>query len=117
MYYKLVGKEVVPCSSTEWGSGLNETRRVGEAVLGGVRISTVFLGIDHQYGDGPPLLFETMVFGLKDGSEPQDRYSTWEEAEFSFQEWVQLIALECDKTGFEPGDHINGVPVKNKDDV
>lgn len=29
----------------------------------GVRISTAFLGIDHQYLDGEPLLFETMVFG------------------------------------------------------
>lgn len=28
-----------------------------------VRVSTVFLGLDHQFGDGPPLLFETMVFG------------------------------------------------------
>lgn len=25
-------------------------------------ISTVFLGIDHSFGGGPPLLFETMVF-------------------------------------------------------
>lgn len=26
------------------------------------RVSTVFLGIDHNWGEGPPLLFETMVF-------------------------------------------------------
>lgn len=25
-------------------------------------VSTVLLGLDHQYGDGPPLIFETMVF-------------------------------------------------------
>lgn len=25
-------------------------------------VSTVFLGLDHSYGTGPPLLFETMVF-------------------------------------------------------
>lgn len=28
-----------------------------------VEVSTVFLGIDHQWGSGPPLLFETMIFG------------------------------------------------------
>ena len=28
----------------------------------GLYISTVFMGLDHQYGDGPPLIFETMVF-------------------------------------------------------
>ena len=28
-----------------------------------VTVSTVFLGLDHSFGDGPPLLFETMIFG------------------------------------------------------
>ena len=34
-----------------------------------VFISTVFLGIDHNFNlEGPPLLFETMIFGgIKDG--------------------------------------------------
>jgi hypothetical protein len=27
------------------------------------RVSTVFLCVDHQWGDGDPVLFETMVFG------------------------------------------------------
>jgi hypothetical protein len=26
-------------------------------------VSTVYLGLDHQYGDGPPLIYETMIFG------------------------------------------------------
>lgn len=45
-----------------------------------VTVSTVFLGLDHRFvGGGPPLLFETMVFGGKrDGA--QWRYSTWDEA-------------------------------------
>jgi hypothetical protein len=44
-------------------------------------VSTVFLGLDHNFGrEGAPLLFETMVFGgAQDGQ--QERYSTWEEAE------------------------------------
>lgn len=28
-----------------------------------MRVSTVFLGIDHSFGDGPPVLWETMIFG------------------------------------------------------
>lgn len=46
----------------------------------GVKVSTVFLGLDHSWGDGPPLLFETMEFGgPRDGD--CDRCSTWDEAE------------------------------------
>ena len=47
----------------------------------GVRVSTVFLSLDHNHsGIGPPILFETMVFGGKN-SERMWRYTTWEEAE------------------------------------
>jgi hypothetical protein len=51
----------------------------GEKV-GQVRISTVFLGIDHSFDGGEPLLFETMVFGGKLDQE-MDRCETWEAAE------------------------------------
>lgn len=44
-----------------------------------VRVSTMFLGIDHAFGGGPPLLFETMIFGGSRDQE-QHRYSTWDEA-------------------------------------
>lgn len=44
------------------------------------RVSTVFLGIDHNVFGGPPLLFETMIFGgVHD--ETQLRCSKWDEAE------------------------------------
>ena len=40
-----------------------------------VRVSTVFLGLDHQWGNGPPVLWETMVFGgPHDGL--QERYTS-----------------------------------------
>jgi hypothetical protein len=40
----------------------------------------VFLGIDHQLSpSGPPLLFETMVFGGEHDSY-QERYSTRKQA-------------------------------------
>lgn len=47
-------------------------------------VSTVFLGLDHNWDDdGPPILFETMVFGgpAEKGGGMQDRYATWEQAE------------------------------------
>ena len=32
--------------------------------VGGAEVSTVWLGLDHNFlGDGPPLIFETRVFG------------------------------------------------------
>lgn len=45
-----------------------------------VTVSTVFLGLDHQFLYGPPLLFETMIFG---GEHDQEhiRYTTWYQAE------------------------------------
>lgn len=30
--------------------------------VGPAWVSTVFLGLNHAFGDGPPLIFETMVF-------------------------------------------------------
>jgi hypothetical protein len=78
-----------------WGRWMQDADRVVRfnVLEGGTAISTVFLGLDHQYGDGPPLLFETMVFrgpmptidgltiNLGASGEDCQRYSTWEEAE------------------------------------
>lgn len=46
-------------------------------------VSTVFLGIDHRHsfmGDGPPILFETMIFGADDDETYCRRYATWDDA-------------------------------------
>jgi hypothetical protein len=57
-------------------------RHVRDSFQGDVRVSTVFLGLDHNFGDlfGRPILFETMAF-VGHESVAQDRYRTWEEAE------------------------------------
>lgn len=65
-----------------------DAKRMAETTLpDGKWVSTVWLGIDHSFGSGPPLIFETMVFnsdGKKDGrlgSELDcERYSTEAEA-------------------------------------
>ena len=54
-------------------------RRVARDIVGESTVSTVFLGLDHAWGGGPPLLFETVVFqGPLDGE--CDRYETWDAA-------------------------------------
>ena len=67
-----------------------EKRRVARSEFGPVSVSTVFLGMDHSFGGGPPLLFETMIFGGKsDGY--MDRYSTWQEAEAGHEAACLLV--------------------------
>lgn len=64
-----------------WGRWMQKAdRRVAETRDGGVRVSTVFLGLDHRFGKGPPLLFETTIFG-GEHDQYRDRASSWEEAE------------------------------------
>lgn len=46
-----------------WLFNNQHRKRVAATTLAdGVWVSTVFLGIDHSWGTGPPVLFETMVF-------------------------------------------------------
>lgn len=55
--------------------------RIGSDHVGGLWVSTVWLGLDHSFGEGPPLVFETMVFS--DGTSNDlfcARYSTPAEA-------------------------------------
>lgn len=63
----------------------------GEPV-GEVRVSTVFLGLDYQFGEGPPLLFESMIFGGPLDQEC-DRCSTWEAAEKMHEKMMERVRL------------------------
>ena len=73
-----------------WYEAAGEARRVAVTGDGDVRVSTVFLGLNHQWGAGPPLLFETMVFGGPLDQE-MERYSTWDEAEAGHREMVRRV--------------------------
>jgi hypothetical protein len=66
-----------------------ERRRVAKDSLGEATVSTVFLGIDHQWEDGPPVLWETMIFGgpLNDY---QVRYTSYNDAVEGHQVAVRL---------------------------
>ena|SRR6266516_420553 len=96
-HYILDGHTSVPCADlTTWGRWLQTApNRViaRTTVRDGVEVSTVFLGLNHRFGDGPPLLFETMVF--RDGQgEEMDRYSTWDEAVAGHEAMVTRVKVE-----------------------
>lgn len=90
---KLVGHDVVPVDDAhEWALWFEAASRmpgpagratmlhVGDDDVGGLRVSTVFLGIDHAWGEGAePRWFETMIFGGKLEGMTQ-RYATWDQA-------------------------------------
>jgi hypothetical protein len=64
----------------EWAKEFeNQNRIVRFSQVKKVRVSTIFLGLDHSLNGGKPVLFETMIFGGKH-NEYQERYSTWNEA-------------------------------------
>lgn len=68
-----------------------DVHRVALSTVEDADISTVFLRVDHRFcGEGPPILFETMVFG---GPLDQDqwRYSTWAEAEAGHEKVVEMV--------------------------
>lgn len=105
--YKLVGhKAVLITDPDEIGSSFYERHRIIEEtgedpyrvafddLGGGVSVSTVFLSIDHNHfwrsNNGPPLIFETMVFGDTMLDLECERCSTWEQAE---QQHIRMVAL------------------------
>lgn len=72
-----------------------DRRRVAVDQVGEYHISTVHLVIDHQYGDGPPLIFETMVFegGIGGVDLECRRYATEAEALAGHAEVVESVRL------------------------
>ena len=84
-----------PCEDiaewARWFCDSDEQRIVAKSHIGESKVSTVFLGLDHQWGDGPPLIYETMVFG-GDLDGEQNRYSTREEAESGHKDMVAKVS-------------------------
>lgn len=83
MYYTLKGREVVECTREDWAAMFEDwaTRQIGRTERDGITVSTVFLGLDHGFGaGGPPLVFETMIFGGPHDQD-QERCCTYDEAE------------------------------------
>jgi hypothetical protein len=105
MYYNRDGS-VFEGTVLDWARQFEiANRRVGLTVVTDsanpdrkYRVSTVFLGINHNYTGGMPLLFETMVFAEGgdvdsnlDGE--QERYITEAEAAAGHEGWVATVAM------------------------
>ena len=90
MYYTLDKNNfpVGPVSMNEyyrWHDSLPEEGltgigiQIGKTTRDGVTVSTVFLGLDHNFAGTMPVLWETMVFGGPD-DQYQERYRSHAEA-------------------------------------
>jgi len=89
---------------------MSDYARIGwQEFEGGIRVSTVWLGMDHGFGDGPPVLFETMIFSDHEKypyNQAQTRYVTEEEASEGHrrtcndvERGVRPWFLDCDDDG------------------
>jgi hypothetical protein len=64
---------------------------IGDDDVNGKWVSTVWLGIDHNYFGGTPLLFETMVFENRESGIDLycERHSSWGAAKEGHKKAVQ----------------------------
>jgi hypothetical protein len=95
LWYRLIGRVAVPCNDVRLAGeqlGDLEPRIVGKTYVGVLEISTVFIVLDHSFGKGPPLIFETVIFDDDDDGY-RTRSSTWEQAEEQHQIAV-AVAVE-----------------------
>ncbi len=68
-YFAMVRERRIPDIDSEYG-------RIGDwETPDGVRVSTVFLSLDHSHSIGPPVLWETMIFGFPEDHK-LDQYCT-----------------------------------------
>lgn len=82
-------------------------RQVARDEVGEALVSTVFLGLDHRFGgDGPPILWETMVFGDPLDGE-QWRYSSKAAAIAGHVEAVTQVFKAAARLSH---DHVAGCP-------
>lgn len=102
-YFKLdpETKAATPCDSHEWAKMFDdiENRRVAHTKVGQFLVSTIFLGIDRNFGRGPPLLFETMIFSGNYRGEYQKCSETWSDAELEHNRAVSIAQERMRKAG------------------
>lgn len=92
--YILVNRLPVAVDLWTWARWFEDikNRQIGKDYVGKVEVSTVFLGLNHNWRDGEPILFETMVFGGPLHGD-MDRYCTYAEAERGHQEMLTKVKI------------------------
>jgi hypothetical protein len=97
-YYLNDDKSYRLATLIKWGEQFGSMdRHLGNDIVNGKWVSTVWLGLNHNLGEGAPHLFETMVFEKAIGSIEIfcERYSTWQEADEGHQRAIQWIKDGC----------------------
>ena len=94
-YILVDGEPVMEPDLMRWAQWFEESgdeRIIEQTELGEVRVSTVFLGLDHRFGEGlNPILWETMIFGgPHDGY--QERFASREDAVLGHKIAVDLAS-------------------------
>ena len=99
MHYILNGHEIVEEPDTltwaKWFETANRT--VEQTKVCGFLVSTVFLGLDHNWSsERLPILFETMIFEDNERhstafEDYQERYCTWDEAVVGHHAAVRMV--------------------------
>ena len=97
-------RRVVEATKDQWINFYGHPNRVVAKTYFecGAEVSTVFLGLNHRYrDDGPPLVFETMVFEMDaDGSSDEMwRYSSWDDAVAGHDATVVRVKARLAKAG------------------
>ena len=97
-HWILVGHTPFACTLEEWSRSFDSDERVlKQETVKGVRVSTVFVGIDYSFSAGDPAhvpsLFETLCFPPHDGpwSDYCARSRSWDEAMVDHHRVVRLI--------------------------
>ncbi len=96
-YYLNEDHSVTECSVEQWSDqyekmARTDTKHVAEDIVNECLVSTVWLGANHNYFGGEPLLFETMVFqGAGSNDIYCERYSTWEQAVEGHEKTIQWV--------------------------
>lgn len=111
----------LPIDIDEWGRlrEIEDYHRVGSTDVGEYWVSTVWLGLDHNFSrHGPPIIFETMVFLKSQRDDPDDRgladidvvrYATEQEALAGHQAMVLLVqATTVQEPPLGPSEAENG---------
>lgn len=89
-------KEGSPIGLMEWATLFEDRafKKIANTIIGPYHISTIWLGLDHDFGDGPPLIFETMIL-MEDETDSlchwQSRYSTLPEAREGHEKACDLV--------------------------
>lgn len=70
-----------PISLRQWCYLVESRERIiAQDHVGDYFLSTVWIGLDHSWGEGPPIIFETMLFKGAEGDMECWRYESWEQA-------------------------------------